>query len=349
MSIPTLKGKVQSVLGIIEPEALGITLPHEHLYNDGTTWLKIPMEIYDMVVQPITLDTLWWVRYHPFHKLDDRRLLDKDEVIEEVKRFKQHGGGTIVEVTSVGLSRNPQVLAAISRASGLNVIMGCGYYVGPSHPSDMDTKTEEEIAGEIMQDLVDGVDGTGICAGIIGEIGTSWPITENEKKSLRAAAWAQTASGAALSVHPGQHEDACAHIVDILEDAGADLSRIVLCHIDRTVREPENRIRLAERGCYLEYDLFGMEGYYPMVERVLDVPNDAQRLNEILELVEAGFARQLLLSHDIWGRARLCKYGGWGYAHIVRDTLPVMRAKGFTEELLHTLLIENPKRILTFI
>jgi len=347
--IPALKGKVQTVLGTIEPSDVGITLPHEHLINDGTTWVEIPDEIRERVIQPITLDTLWWVRYHPFHNLDDRRLVDEDEAVEEVLRFKEHGGATVVEVTSIGLGRDPQALDRIARATGLNVVMGSGYYVGPSQPSDVGAKTEEAIAAEIMQDIVDGVDDTGICAGIIGEIGTSWPITANEIKSLVAAAWAQEASGAALTVHPGQHEDACARIVDILDQSGADLSRTVLCHVDRAVREPQNRLRLAEKGCYLEYDLFGMEGYYPMYERLLDVPNDAQRLNEILELVEAGFADQVLLSHDIWGRARLCKYGGWGYAHILRDTLPVMWAKGFSEELIDTLLVENPKRLLTFV
>jgi phosphotriesterase-related protein len=184
MRTTELKGKVQTVLGPIEPDAVGITLPHEHLIDDGTTWVHIPDAIRDMVTQPITLDTLCWVRYHPFHNLDDRRLLDEDEAIEEALRFKQHGGATIVEVTSVGLGRDPRALTRISQATGLNVVMGCGYYIGAAHPADMDAKTEEEIAGEIVSDIIDGVDDSGVCAGIIGEIGMSWPPTENEVKSL---------------------------------------------------------------------------------------------------------------------------------------------------------------------
>lgn len=346
-----LTGKVQTVLGLIAPEDLGITLPHEHLVSDGSCWFVDPSEATEkaMVHHPVTLGILWWLRYHLFQNMDDLLLLDEQEATEEAVRFRLAGGNSIVELSNIGLGRDPAALARISRATGLNVIMGSGYYLAVSHGPEMDAKTEEEIADEIVRDIMVGVGNSGIRSGIIGEIGCSWPLTDNERKSLRAAARAQQSTGVALNVHPGQGEEAAMEIVKILGDAGADLTRTIIDHIDRAVRKPENRIELAKTGCYLEYDLFGREGYYPIHHRVIDLPNDAQRTNEIIELINKGYLSQILISQDIWNKTQRCAYGGWGYAHILRDTLPVMRVKGVTEEQIHMIMVENPRRLLTFV
>ena len=351
MSRSELTGKVQTVLGPIAPEDLGITLPHEHLISDGSCWFVEPSEATEkaMVHHPVTLDILWWLRYHLFQNMDDLLLLDEQEAIKEAIHFKLAGGNSIVELSNIGLGRDPAALARISRATGLNVIMGSGYYLAVSHGPEMDAKTEEEITDEIVRDIMVGAGNSGIRSGIIGEIGCSWPLADNERKSLRAAARAQQLTGAALNVHPGQGEEAAMEIVKILGDAGADLTRTVIDHIDRAVRDPQNRIKLAKTGCYLEYDLFGREGYYPVHHRIIDLPNDAQRINEITELINKGYLSQMLISQDIWNKTQRCAYGGWGYAHILRDTIPVMRVKGMTEEQIHTIMVENPRRLLTFV
>lgn len=351
MSRSELTGKVQTVLGPIAPEDLGITLPHEHLISDGSCWFVEPSEATEkaMVHHPVTLDILWWLRYHLFQNMDDLLLLDEQEAIKEAIHFKLAGGNSIVELSNIGLGRDPAALARISRATGLNVIMGSGYYLAVSHGPEMDAKTEEEITDEIVRDIMVGAGNSGIRSGIIGEIGCSWPLADNERKSLRAAARAQQLTGAALNVHPGQGEEAAMEIVKILGDAGADLTRTVIDHIDRAVRDPQNRIKLAKTGCYLEYDLFGREGYYPVHHRIIDLPNDAQRINEITELINKGYLSQMLISQDIWNKTQCCAYGGWGYAHVLRDTIPVMRVKGMTEEQIHTIMVENPRRLLTFV
>ena len=351
MSRSELTGKVQTVLGPIAPEDLGITLPHEHLISDGSCWFVEPSEATEkaMVHHPVALDILWWLRYHLFQNMDDLLLLDEQEAIKEAIHFKLAGGNSIVELSNIGLGRDPAALARISRSTGLNVIMGSGYYLAVSHGPEMDAKTEEEITDEIVRDIMVGAGNSGIRSGIIGEIGCSWPLADNERKSLRAAARAQQLTGAALNVHPGQGEEAAMEIVKILGDAGADLTRTVIDHIDRAVRDPQNRIKLAKTGCYLEYDLFGREGYYPVHHRIIDLPNDAQRVNEVTELINKGYLNQMLISQDIWNKTQRCAYGGWGYAHILRDTLPVMRVKGMTEEQIHTIMVENPRRLLTFV
>ena len=106
---------------------------------------------------------------------------------------------------------------------------------------------------------------------------------------------------------------------------------------------------LVKKGVYLEYDLFGREGYYPMMYRLIDLPTDHHRINEIMDLIGAGYLNQILISHDIWNKFQRFTYGGWGYDHILRNTVPVMRKKGMTEEQINTILVENPKRAFMFL
>jgi len=348
-----LKGKVQTVLGLISPEDLGITLPHEHLISDGTTWYCDPDEASEkrLARHPVSIDILWWLRYHPFQNWDDQQLLDERTAIDEVLIYKAYGGKSIVELSIRGTSPDPLAIARISRVTGVNIIMGTGYYVEQSYPKniDMNAKSEEEIADEFISDILEGFGNTGIHAGIIGELGCSWPFTDNEKKVLRAAARAQKVTGAAINIHPGQNEAAAMEHIREIDKAGADLSRTIMSHCDRAVREPTNRLELAKTGCCIEYDLFGREGYYPPRHRVLDVPNDHQRINELRELADKGYQNQIFISHDNWTKSSLCFYGGWGYAHILREAVPVMRLKGLSQELINTWLIDNPKRMLTFV
>ncbi len=349
-----LKGKVQTVMGLIEPSEMGITLPHEHLICDARTWHYATDEATERywASQPVTIENLWWIRYHPFQNWDDLQLMDEELVIDEVMRYKALGGKTIVELTIRGLYPDPRAVARIARTTDLNIVMGTAYYVESSYPAtgvDVYAKSEEEIAEEFIKDIFEGFGDTGIHAGLIGEIGCSWPFTESEQKVVRGGARAQKATGAAVNIHPGQNEMAAMECIKVLDKAGADLSRVVMSHCDRAVRDPASRIELARTGCTIEYDLFGREGYYPLRFRVLDIPNDAQRINEIKELADKGFEKQLFISHDNYTKSALCRYGGWGYGHILRDTVPVMKIKGLSQELIDTIMIENPERIFTFV
>ncbi len=344
------KGKIQTVLGLIEPAQLGVTLVHEHLMSDGTGWFVEPEDSFEkaMAYKPVTVDILWWLTYHRFTNIDDLMCMDEDEAVEEIAHFKLAGGDSIVEMSNTGLGRSPKSLVRISRRSGLNVIMGSGYYIDCSLPDDMDDRSEQQITEEIVRDIDEGVGTTGICAGLIGEIGCTWPLSDNESKSLRAAGRAQKITGAALNIHPGQHEDSAMQAVRTVESAGADLSKTIMDHIDRAVRERDNRIALAKMGLYLEYDLFGREGYYPLEHRKIDLPNDNMRINEIMDLIDLGYIKQIVISQDIWNKTQRRAYGGWGYAHIMDNVLPVMRSKGMTDADIKTIMVDNPARLFAF-
>jgi len=347
--VSELTGKAQTVLGPIDPEDLGVTSSHEHLFVDLSAMFAEPSECTEkeLAHQPVTLKNLWWVVYNPYRNLDNLLLRDEEVAITEASFYKRAGGGTIVDVSTIGLGRDPLALASVAWATGLNVIMGSGYYVSATYSANIDGKTDEDISEEIMRDVWVGVGNTHICAGIIGEIGCTWPLADSERKVLRAAAYAQQRTGAPLSIHPGRNPSAPLEIIEILGKAGADISRTVIGHVDRTLKDPEDRRKLAETGCYLEYDLFGLERYYPLA--LFDIPNDHQRVNEIIQLIEQGYLNQILISHDISLKIRLKRYGGHGYDHILRNVVPMMRDKGMSEKQINALLVENPKRLLRFV
>ncbi len=344
-------GKVQTVLGPIDGDEAGLTLPHEHLLVD----LSVRFQLMDegmtarvMSEKRVSLEIMGWLRFHLFENRDNLVLEDEGMAIREASLFQRAGGKTIVDATTWGLGRDPHALARISRAAGLNIVMGSGYYTMDSGCAQaLNVKTEDEIFDDIVRDITVGTDG--ICAGIIGEIGAdSWPLDDREIKSLRGGARAQRATGAALTVHPGRLEESPLRILHILDKAGADITRVIIEHLDRTAYSFESMVEMARSGCYLEFDCFSMEGYYPRRYGVFDMPNDAMRVNYIIRLIDKGYLNQILVSTDTCMKARLVSYGGPGYAHIPDNVIPWMRAKGMPEDVIHTITVENPRRILTF-
>lgn len=340
--------KVQTVLGLVEPENLGITLPHEHILLDNSDAVVEPMAATEkhLAHQPITLQNLGWVLMNYNKNLDNSRLTDEETAIDEVLLYKRNGGLTIADVTPQGLGRDPLGLVRIARATGVNIIMGTAYYVATAHPQEMEQWTEQQIATKFANDILIGVEGTGVRAGLIGEIGCSWPLAKNEVKVLRAAAIAQQQTGAPLMIHPGRDESAPSEIIEILRNAGADLNRTIICHISRTLFTSANRLKLAEAGCYLEYDLFAHSWYYPW--EPMCVPSDPQRVDQICELIAAGYEKQILVSHDVCWKMYLSRYGGHGYSYILEYGVPLMRWKGISAEQIHTILVDNPQRALQF-
>lgn len=345
-----LTGKALTVLGPISADKLGITLTHEHCLIDMTSNFVEPREAAakKLANEPVSFKNVGYIRYHR-NNLDNRLLLDEGQAIAEIAPFKYAGGETIVDVTNVDLARDPVALKRISLETGLNIIMGSGYYDKKGQRlSVMEKLTEEDIAEEITKDIFEGVSYTGIHSGIIGEIGCSWPLEDCERKVLRAAGLAQKETGAPLSVHPGRCEDSPFEIINILREVGADLGHTLICHIDRTVFEAKNRYKIADSGVYLEYDEWGVEGYYPETVSITDILNDTQRIAQIKDLIKKDYGSQILISHDICYKDRYMAFGGHGYNHILYNAVPAMRRRDMSEEQINDLLIANPARFLGF-
>jgi len=347
----TIGKKAQTVLGPINVDDLGITLPHEHLLLDMKIWFTEPTEatLKQLAYEKIKLKNLFWVIYNQYNNLDNMQLFSEEDAIHEAMIFKNEGGGTIVDVTTPGLGRDPLALARISRATGLNIIMASGHYVGAEGSSVIDQKHENDLANEITNELIVGVETTGIRSGIIGEIGCTWPLLEREKKVLKACAIAQNNTGAAITIHPGRHEDSPMEILKTLESAGADLTHVIMGHIDRTGFQLKTILELANTGCYLEYDTFGIVPFYPLKFGLFNRPCDRERIEQIMELMNRGLIKQILISQDTCLKTKLTRFGGGGYAHILRNILPQMFARGFTHDDINIIMKENPKKFLSIV
>ena len=350
MGDPSPAGRVQTVLGPIAPEAMGITLPHEHLLIDFKVMFAEPAAASDKgrAWEPVSLANLGWVRRHFNANLDNLRLTDEQVAADEIRLFKHAGGSTVIDPTPRTLARDPLALARIARATGLNVVMGSGYYVAASHPPEVDGASVDDLEREMIADVTAGVGDTGVRAGLLGEIGTTHPWTENERKVLRAAVAAQQETGAPLMVHPGRHPRMPMELAEFIGKAGGDLSRTIMCHIDRTIADVAAVIDLAQTGMWLEYDLFGMENSYYPYNPSFDMPNDGGRMAHVLALMAAGHGDRLLLSHDIAYKTSLVKYGGYGYHHLLVNVVPRLRDKGMDEAGVTRLLVDNPRRAFAF-
>ena len=357
-------GMVQTVLGPIEPSTMGITLPHEHLFVDTTPLLEVPTEASDLARSnmPFTLENLGWIRYNYFRHRENGILDDEDTALYELELFRRAGGGTIVDVTPIGIGRDPHALARVARAAGVNVVMSTGYYVGATHPPTVSTATVEDVVFRMITEIREGAvlerstppghdivrlnEHTRIRAGVI-KVGCSYPLMADETKVLRAAVEAQRRTGAAITIHVGRHDHSVLEIVDVLRAAGADMSHTILGHLELRVERRETLDEVAESGCYLEFDLFGQEqSYFPNAKR--DMPSDAQRLDLLEYVAELGAMDRILVSHDICSKHRLSRYGGHGYQYVPMCVAPRMRERGFSDADVEAVLIGNPAKALAF-
>jgi phosphotriesterase-related protein len=208
----------------------------------------------------------------------------------------------------------------------------------------MDRRSIDSLAAELIRALRQGIEGTEIRAGIIGEIGTSAPVGPNEAKVVRAAARAHQATGAAVNIHLEVGGQEGHTVLDLLAEEGMPLDRVVLSHLDQTLADPAYHRSLMDRGAYIEYDTFGSEFYYD--QWATQERRDTERVAAIAGLVAAGYAERLLLSHDIWLKMLLKAYGGWGYDHLLVNVVPQLLRAGLSEDQLQTMMVANPARVL---
>lgn len=339
-----------TVLGPVPADELGPTMMHEHVLINLECYWQPPreMSLRTIAEGPVEITKLGILRRNALLIRDNVMLADLDLAIDELREFKKLGGGTIVDVTLADIGRDPRALQIASRMTGLNIVCGCGHYIHLAHPASLANESVESIAERIVRESQDGIDGTGVRPGVIGEIGTADPLHPDEEKVLRAAARAQSQTGLALTIHLDSAAGKGHEILDIVEDEGADTTKVVLGHLDATIDESLAYHRsLAERGAIIEYDGVGMELYWPMTgQRSFWTPSDRDRARAVAGLFDAGFGEQVVLSQDVCMKTALLAYGGFGYAHILRSFLMNLRDFGLGEREIVQVTVENPSRVL---
>ena len=358
MTRQDLAGKAMTVRGPIDPEELGVTLMHEHLFvavlkkvapNENTS-------VTDFVLwdQKLTLENLHLARAEK-PMADNWVLSDLRVAIEEAMEFRMMGGGTVVELTSHGLRRDAVGLLKVSNATGLNIVMGSGWYQKLYHPADMDRRTVEDLSSEIIRDITEGVGNTGIRSGIIGEVGVEGePIEPNEIKSIRASARASQATGAAISFHHGGSWREKFETIAIMEEEGVDLSRVIFGHSDPIAGDMPLMLELLGHGVYIQFDNMGRVTVPLDLKppRQTHAAGRASAINALVaeaipKLIEAGYVDRILLSQDVCTKVQLKRYGGTGYSYLLETFLPHLRARGVSDEDVRKMMVENPKRVLT--
>ena len=397
-------GLVQTVLGAVAPESLGFTLPHEHLFVDfllpdlstgyhrtgaltpqftrrfqqlgNIHWIPRTPEQFAFWDRPtITIDMIERMRWGWQNKTN-YVLDDADEAMAEVVAYMAAGGRTLVDATPVGIGRDPLRLRRLAERSGLQVVMGTGFYRWPYRSDSVLAMTEAQMADRMVRDIVHGVDETGIRAGIIGEIpadahsvhlsgpldlvpsdsavkaafasrdarmragtATAEEIYDAEElKSLRAAAIASRRTGAAVTLHA---VDPWIGYLDVLEKAGADLRRVVVGHAAWVMADTTLARRAFARGVTLQLD------WDLQVQATGEISPIDLLLDRVAWAVKRGFVRQLTLSLDVCTKIGRKRYGGGGLTQLQDNILPGLRRRGVSEADLRIITVDNPRRLLT--
>ncbi|MDG0982529.1 MAG: phosphotriesterase-related protein [Tateyamaria sp.] len=340
------QNSVNSVLGPIDLDKLGVTLMHEHILNDCTCWWRGNDPEYLSVIRdlPVTPHILSQLRNDPFGNLHNCSLDDEALAIKEIGVFAAFGGQTIVDPTCRGIGRNSEALKRIAQASGLNIIMGAGYYLEASHPEHLAAMSEQDIVDELIDEATNGVGDSGAKIGFVGEIGVSADFTENERKVLRASAAGAAQTGLPLMVHLPGWERLAHDVLDQVEAQGQPADRVILCHMNPNFDDPSYQRSLAQRGSFIEYDMIGMDYWYD--DQQVQCPSDEECAAAIADLIRDGLGKQILLSQDVFLKMMLCAYGGNGYAHVLRHFLPRLRRHGIDSNEIEMFMIDNPRRAL---
>lgn len=337
---------IETVLGQRSAPTSGIVLPHEHLFNAlPTATSPLPPEAHqDLVHAPVGGENQWRLRVDPYCNLDNVGVKEREFVEAELHVFASLGGALIVDVTgSADTGRDPEALASVARATGVDVVMATGPYLETAEPTAANSSVEK-IAESMIADLTTGAGESNIRAGLIGEVGVSPRFTNTEKGFLIAAAEAHRARpDVAVMVHlPGWlrrgHE-----VVDLLTSHGVPENRIVLAHMDPSGRDPHYQTSLAERGVWLEFDMIGMGITFPGEGRS---PDPSETSQAIAQLIKRGHSDQLLLSHDLFLKQMWTARGGDGLTFISKRFRQYLEEHDIDDVQWENLTRRNPLRMI---
>lgn len=317
---------INTVLGPISADELGVTLIHEHLTLSYPGWecdaLAIP---YDREAIAATCA----------------------EALEEAKAY---GLKTMVEASPNDLNRDVELDRMISERTGINVICATGMYMeAMGKPAYLKFRSQLfDIAAEMyetfVKEITQGIGDTGVKAGVIKVATGHGQITAYEEAVLKAAARAQKETGVPIITHT-EAGTMGPEQADLLISEGADPKRIMIGHIGGNANL-QYHTSILDKGAYIAFDRLGIEFMFP----------DALRKACIIGLLGIGYANQIMLSHDY------CPYwlsrpfempdfvnallANWSYSHVFEDIIPALKEAGVSDEKIRIMMVENPRRLL---
>jgi len=256
-------------------------------------------------------------------------MYDVDFMTDELVRAKKEGIGCIVDAGHPDMGRDINFLRTISQKSGMPIVAGGGFYTQPFYPKEISTMSEEQITKALIQQCeTDPI-------GVFGEIGSWDDITADERKVFRAIGKAHVATNLSIFTHTGIPGKSALEQLDILEDAGVKPNRIVIGHLGNLTGDNTLGVHRAicRRGAFIGFDRQGG-------------PGDQQQVPMVIALIDAGYADNLMFSADISNAGQMEKNGGQGYAKTWTVFVPKLKAAGATDEVLHQIMYDNPRRFL---
>jgi len=309
--IQEFSGKVQTVSGLIDPSTLGICHSHEHVLFDYWKMIKS----YDVI-------------------FDDEKVAQY-----ELELYKDAGGKSLIDASSIGIGTNPNALRRISEKTGVQIVLGCGWYRESVYEDLVFKETSDQLAERMINQINLGFTGTDVKAGIIGEIGTErGHITAAEERVFRAAARASLETGVSIITHTTHFGELALEQIDLLESEGITPNKIIISHLgDR--EDPSMLLQIAKRGVYCSIDNIGYygDGY----------PDDTVRLTNIKTLITNNYGRQIVLGTDIGSKTALKSYGGRGFAYLINNFIPAMKQANVSELDIYNLTVKNISEAIT--
>jgi predicted metal-dependent phosphotriesterase family hydrolase len=304
-------------LGDINPRELGKTDVHDHLL------MRSPL-------------------------LRGEELDDRERSTQEAIELRQTGIDALVELTTIGLGRDPQGVADIAARSGLHIVLATGIHWEAHYPPEhwVHRTAPDELAELFIRDITAGCEGTDyagpreqptrIRAGVIKVGAGYWSISPLERRVFEAAGEAHRGTHVPVACHL-EFGTAAREVLEALEAAGIAPERIILAHVDRNP-DPGLHAELATAGAYVGYDGMARSKYWP----------DSVLLDCLLRVAARGSADRLVLGGDVAWRTAFRSYGGLpGMAYLPRRFVPRLAEIG-GEDLVRRILIDNPARFLGF-
>jgi len=312
---------INTVLGPVAPEALGFTLIHEHVLVAASGL------------------------YQSYPDLLGRG--PEARAIESLKRAKAAGIDTIVDATTFDLGRHAPLLAAVSKASGVNIVNVTGWWLDV--PRFLRGVGPNQMAREFVRDVEEGFRGTGIKAGLLKCAADIDGVTPPLETMARAVARAHRETGLSIMVHSHPGTQLARRQIEILREEGVDLTRVKIDHSNDTT-DTEYLQWILDQGCWLGLDRYPGRLVSPR-----------QRTNTMMKLIEMGYVDRLCPSHDcicihihneqpdgtIPEHHDYYRGNPDQYLYMQRQVIPQLREMGATEAHIRTLFVDNPRRFLS--
>ena len=333
---------INTVLGEIPESDIGVCSSHEHVFIDMRGCVDITGNEPPVFFEKMDAEKRAEIYDDPYAVLDNALLNEEDKAIFELKFFKAHGGDTLIDCTSDEIGRDVNKLKRVSSESGVNIIVGCGHYYEKAHFAYVKGASVETLADEMRRDILKGIAGTDIKAGIIGEIGTSAVIGDGERKVLTAAGIVGAETGKAIHVHTDLYTENGFEVVKILTAEGVKPQKICIDHVDVLLR-PDYIRGLLNLGVYVEFDNFGKEFYINEKRRFA---YDLERIRLLKRLIDEGYKKRILVCNDICLKSMWVSYGGQGYAHILRTVKNMATENGIDGKTYAELLTDNVREFI---